>query len=396
MALISSKLLVLVLAAIVSRCRADGQTNYVEKVASDQMQRKLFGERIRGAERGGIGSVHNLGTREISAMRTTAPTRTPTPSPTNVPTTQLTGSPTDMPTVAPTANPTSKETESPTLRLRDPPPNISTEPPTQSNTDSPTAFDSESPTHPETESPTELASHSPTAIPSDRPTESPSTTPTEYPSTTPTEYPSSTPTESPSANPTDHPSDSPTVAAFVMGRLNKRENGLVLSEGLSSRIIASSAESVLYDSGELSEAKFHRRPSAGDTFEDTRGGNPGGWIYLSGEDVPAEDGGGIGAITFNADGEVIDYTKILDGSGNNNNGGRTPWNTYVSGERDGAALKGDALQVDPLGVREAEVISMTEDGAAWKGESSFPLVTTVALADQFILPFWYIQSRLRV
>ena len=111
---------------------------------------------------------------------------------------------------------------------------------------------------------------------------------------------------------------------------------------------------------------FHQRPSGGDAFDDTREGNPGGWIYLSGEDVV--NGGGIGAITFNAEGEVIDYSKILDGSSSNNNGGRTPWSTYVSGERDGESINGDALQVDPLGIRDAEVITMTEEGAAWQGE----------------------------
>lgn len=97
---------------------------------------------------------------------------------------------------------------------------------------------------------------------------------------------------------------------------------------------------------------------------DTRGGNPSGWVYLSGEE--AEEGG-IGVLTFNAEGELIDYAMILTNTSNNNNGGRTPWDTWISGERDINTLNGEILQVDPFGVRDAENITMSEGGGAWEG-----------------------------
>lgn len=127
--------------------------------------------------------------------------------------------------------------------------------------------------------------------------------------------------------PTEPPTASPTPAlpdAFVMGRLNKEENGLILSEGLSATIIANTNDNVLYASGEVSDTVFHPQPAAGDTFVDTREGNPGGWVYLSGSDA---DDGGMGAITFNAAGEVINYEMVLVDTTFNSNGGRTPWDT---------------------------------------------------------------------
>ena len=204
----------------------------------------------------------------------------------------------------------------------------------------------------------------PTAEPT---TEAPSSAPQQ--TIMPTESPSEPPVEA-TPSPTGPPSNAPTDPApqeptFVMGRLNKVENGLTLSEGLSSIIIAKTFNQVLYaGTGELSEIPFHSRPSAGDTFEDTRGDNPGGWVYLSSKDATA---GGIGSFTMNAAGEVINYEMIVEGTNAVNNGGRTPWGTWVMGERDTTTLAGDALQVDPFGVRDAELITLTEEGAAWEG-----------------------------
>jgi len=164
---------------------------------------------------------------------------------------------------------------------------------------------------------------------------------------------------------TVRPTSKPQNSTFVMGRLNKEENGLILSEGLSSAIIAKTGNQVLYPkSGKLSATKFHTRPSGGDTFEDTRGDNPGGWVYLSSKDDPD---GGIGRLTMIANGDVIDYSMIAEGVSATSNGGKTPWNTWVMGERDVSTLSGAVYQVDPLGDREAEVLALNKNGGAWEG-----------------------------
>ena len=63
--------------------------------------------------------------------------------------------------------------------------------------------------------------------------------------------------------------------------------------------------------GTSSVETFHMWPDGAATFPDTRTSNPGGWIWTSN----AEDGdGGVGAVTFNNRGEVIEYKMVLTGT----------------------------------------------------------------------------------
>jgi hypothetical protein len=75
----------------------------------------------------------------------------------------------------------------------------------------------------------------------------------------------------------------------------------------------------------LSKDAFHIYPDAAAVFEDTRDVTGGGWIYViyAEDDVPH---GGVGALTFNADGRVIDYERLLtnDTPYWNCGGGKTP------------------------------------------------------------------------
>ena len=93
-------------------------------------------------------------------------------------------------------------------------------------------------------------------------------------------------------------------------------------------MIATSGKPIEYKSGELSGSVFHDNPDAGATFPDEREGNRGGWIYVSNSEVD-NGGGGVGAITFDKTGKVIDYQVLLKGTSMNCGGGRTPWNTWV-------------------------------------------------------------------
>ena len=66
------------------------------------------------------------------------------------------------------------------------------------------------------------------------------------------------------------------MPTYIPGELTKRENGLFLSTGLSSTLIAKTGTRVSYANGGLSSSNFHGAPDAGAIFEDTSGTNAGG------------------------------------------------------------------------------------------------------------------------
>ena len=106
---------------------------------------------------------------------------------------------------------------------------------------------------------------------------------------------------------------------------------MYLSRGLTSKVIATAGTPMSYANGIKSTAPFHIEPDGAAVFDDTRGDNPGGWIYVSNSE--ADNGqGGVGAITFNAEGNVMDYKMLLTGTNRNCNGGKTDWNTWISCE----------------------------------------------------------------
>jgi len=100
---------------------------------------------------------------------------------------------------------------------------------------------------------------------------------------------------------------------------------LDLSRGLRARIIATTGQRVTYHDGSQSARSFHGNPDFGATFVDTRGNNEGGWVYVSNSEMNTTGAGGVGAITFDKDGNVIDYRMVLEKTTMNCGGGRTPW-----------------------------------------------------------------------
>lgn len=116
-------------------------------------------------------------------------------------------------------------------------------------------------------------------------------------------------------------------------------NGVRLPAGFQARVLARSGSKPLPDK----EYVWHIAPDGGATY---RTGD-GGWIYVSNSEwfLPPTMGG-VGALRFDRNGNLIDAYPILTGSTQNCAGGPTPWGTWLSGEEH---ERGVVWECDPFG-----------------------------------------------
>jgi len=117
-----------------------------------------------------------------------------------------------------------------------------------------------------------------------------------------------------------------------------------IPQGTSLRIVARSGQPALKGGAYA----WHAAPDGGACF----GAPDGGWVYVSNAEVSRKRGG-VGALRFDARGQVIDSYPILEGTSTNCAGGKTPWGTWLSCEENGDV--GLVYECDPLGAKPAVV-----------------------------------------
>jgi len=116
-------------------------------------------------------------------------------------------------------------------------------------------------------------------------------------------------------------------------------NGVRVPAGFQARILARTGSKPLAEKDYV----WHIAPDGGATFAT----DDGGWIYVSNSEwfLPPTLGG-VGALRFDAGGNVVDAYSILSGSTQNCAGGPTPWGTWLSGEEN---IRGVVWECDPFG-----------------------------------------------
>jgi Bacterial protein of unknown function (DUF839) len=138
-----------------------------------------------------------------------------------------------------------------------------------------------------------------------------------------------------------------------------RENGLILSEGLTSRLIAEAGKKVQYANGQQSESFFHSFPDGAAVFRDP---NSTSYKYVSNSEV-GDGGGGVGAITFDQFGNVTGYEVLQTGTSRNCGGGKTFWNTWLTCEE---VASGQIWEIDPFAKTARKTLLAQPYPAPWE------------------------------
>lgn len=123
-------------------------------------------------------------------------------------------------------------------------------------------------------------------------------------------------------------------------------HNIQIPAGFSIRVIATEGQDPLSDATDGTSSSgylWHAAPDGGGVFVADDGS--GDFVYTSNSEVSGS--GGVGALKFNAAGQLIDAYRILDNTSRNCAGGVTPWGTWMSCEEN--STLGQIYETFPFG-----------------------------------------------
>ena len=106
--------------------------------------------------------------------------------------------------------------------------------------------------------------------------------------------------------------------------------GIKMSAGMNVRVLARANEKVRMGNGQkMSSIPFHSMPDGAAVIPIDD--DEGGYAYVSNSEMKQKLGG-VYAMYFNRNGNIVGYKRLLSGTTRNCGGGKTSWNTYISCE----------------------------------------------------------------